>query len=132
MIQNQLRQLHARAVLTERTRAIVAWRNAALEDGWVLIPKFPGVPWKQACTLHREGFVTLCVTRNGPGDTLTIWGPDGLQVPTPNPYNWKEMMTGLNICLFCGNETEDPRKLGDGGRACPDCERNNGNRTQPG
>ncbi|MEF8793998.1 hypothetical protein [Thiohalorhabdus sp.] len=116
----QARILASRPLL-ERTLAIIQWRDAAIADGWLVVPKVPGQDWEQACVLHREDFQALCVTRNEGTDTLTIWAPDGMQVPTPNPYDWEKVKDGVSTCLFCGATGIAPHLVGEGGRACKEC-----------
>lgn len=118
----------SQAQLLPRTRAIMAWRDAAAVDGWLVVPKMPGEHWSKACVLNREDFEALCVTRNDQADTLTIWAPDGMQVPTPNPYDWEAVKAGVDKCMACGAKGISPQRLGDGGRVCPDCHAGVGSR----
>lgn len=100
------------------------WLEDALADGWVETDR----GWENYYILEREGWAahinTNSVALRGREritvGSVTVWGPDELQILVPVHYNWQWMQDALKICEECGHVGETVR-LGFAGRVCPEC-----------
>lgn len=126
----KIRNLVAWAELIEvrdHNRMVVrAWRDAAIADGWTLEAMFPGhEDVDRAFKLWRDGFHVSGINRPAgdllPQAQLNAWGPDGLCLLIPIPYDWERLKTGLRRCNNCGAEDVETQRYGFAGRCCADC-----------
>lgn len=117
----------------ERNRLLcVEWREAAEADGWVFHPTYGDhEPVEHAFRGEREGFVIQGIARPerdvgrnryGPEASIHIWGPDGLAIKPPLTYDMDAIRRGARICGYCGQESDDTRRVGFAGRVCPTCD----------
>lgn len=101
--------------------AVLAFRNAALADGWTE---------KDATGEHfqKEGFVAyILVRKGGPNDRYAftaivhLWGPDGLAIEPPEVYSWEKIRAGLTRCHYCGATGVPTERVSFAGRCCAAC-----------
>lgn len=107
-----------------------AWRLDALQDGWHQEPTYPSEPAEHAFRLTRDGFLVQGLARPGqeerepwtlPTASITIWGPDKLQVRAPLPYSFERIVAGVRHCHSCEAEDVDTKRLAFAGRVCLKC-----------
>ncbi len=106
---------------------VCEWRDAAVADGWQMAPTGSNTPAEHRATLTKDGYIVL-VDSYAAGtywvkqDTadISIWGPDGLAIKTPEPYSMKDIIAGTKVCAECGKVGETVR-VGFAGRVCPAC-----------
>lgn len=91
------------------------WRDAAVQDGWAITPTYAGETQTSACTLLREGYKCLILTRPSKrpvddsdrggllgGGEVHCWGPDRPQIPVPLVYpGWQYFLDALVTCPHC-------------------------------
>ena len=115
---------------SSRFAAAVAWREAAIADGWVAratYEKHEGID--RACTLEREGFVAMILTRQRekPNEKwafeakVSVWGPDRLAIRPPDVYSWETIVGDVERCGYCRKPSSDIQAVGFAGRCCPAC-----------
>ena len=83
-------------------------------DGWTAYVDLDSVALDVGQATHWKDMKRVKV------GTVTIWGPDGLQILPWSIYNWDKIVEGLRICEECGKMGETVR-LGFAGRVCPEC-----------
>lgn len=96
------------------------YANAALDDGWVpTLVADAGMDHRQV-TLERDGFKLHLV---GAFDCRRImaWGPDGLAVTPPDPYDWPKFALGTRVCDFCGQTDVETSRVAFANRSCSKC-----------
>lgn len=108
--------------------AAVAWRVAAIADGWAAEASYDGEPMESACRLTRDGFVAHVLARtNKPGGRwkftakVDAWGPDRMAVRSPMVYDWGKLLQGTQHCKYCGADGVDTQRVGFAGRCCAAC-----------
>jgi hypothetical protein len=102
---------------------------AAVADGWSIEPTYPGHETvEQACRLRRDGYLALCLMREkAVGATwhyetsVHLWGPDGLYIEPPYPYDFAAIEAGRRRCMGCGKANVETRRVGFAGRCCDAC-----------
>lgn len=117
---------------------VVRWRAAAVADGWSIAPTYPGTePADRAARLSRDGFTIQILTRDmlawfeaGKQSwkpkvryslSITIWGPDGLQIDPPHEYDGAAIIAGLRHCMNCGADDVETQRFSFAGRCCAAC-----------
>jgi hypothetical protein len=110
---------------------IVAFRDAAVKDGWSIKPTYKLEEVDEASTLQRDGFRMSILTRMAsPGDLyrrpsfdvcIGIWGPDGLAIRVPPVYNFESIKEGLRICNNCKKTNVKTERYSFAGRCCKKC-----------
>ena len=122
---------------------VVLWRTAAIQDHWIITPTYQQEIWQRACSLEREGYKAMILTRDdspkskfprppehfiSPGKWLyeaqiNIWGPDGLHIPAPDPYDWQTIKEGVCLCTnpACLKRVDQTYRVGFAGRYCLEC-----------
>ncbi len=113
----------------ERLAAAMAWRDAAIADGWVATPTYGEHEHQdRACTLDREGFKVLVVSRvYEPGErwkftaSVDAWGPDRLAIDLPDTYDWAAIQAALKLCNYCKKAGVETQRVGFAGRCCDEC-----------
>ncbi len=113
--------------------AVVAWREAAIADGWDHEPSYGGHESEdRACRLKRNGFVVLIISRKPLSLTMdtgrwlaeaqvNAWGPDGMAIRVPDVYDGACFSVAVETCGYCGASSVTTERVGFAGRACPDC-----------
>lgn len=113
----------------------VAWRDAALADGWTSKPTYgEHEAEERASTLTREGFLATIITRTPDPKGLqpwnshpkheggvNVWGPDKLAIGPGQFYFWKYLLEGLRKCAMCKSLDVDTERVGFAGRVCASC-----------
>lgn len=107
------------------TKAL-AWRGAAIADGWESRPIYQHEDELTAFRLTRGGFVILGLARPetehsvGSGE-LSGWGPDGLHIPVSETYDWSALMRAAETCGYCDAHPTKTKRVGFAGRCCDAC-----------
>lgn len=100
---------------------VIAWREAALADGWTHEPIYKNEAEETAMQLDKEGFHAQVYLRENPSDfCLAVWGPDRLAIEPPVVYNFEGIKRLVNVCEKCSKEGPTVR-LAFANRVCPDC-----------
>lgn len=108
---------------------VIAWRLAAIEDGWNIEPTYKHEPVERAATLRKDGWVASTISRP-PGsprpsskgtNSINVWGPDKLQIQPAIPYSWDALVAGLRTCHNCGAQDVDTTRYYFAGRICLEC-----------
>ncbi len=105
----------------------LAWRDAAVADGWSMRPTYQQESVERAWRLERDGFVVSGITRSpeAEGDMPTvsihIWGPDGLVIKAPGVYDFAALVAGTRTCAACGATDVDTQRFSFAGRCCAAC-----------
>ena len=114
---------------------VLKFREDAIKDGWAHEPIYGDQePEEQAMSLKFQGFSMLIYARPGePGTarkvdgypngyhySVSIWGPDGLSIETPEAYSMSELESLMHKCRYCGSIGETVR-INFAGRCCPSC-----------
>ena len=123
-------------------REVVAFRDAAIADGWVHRPTYESEPEERACRLSRGGFTMQILTRSRDNEVLdpsrgyhhsihgkwkyeaqvNIWGPDGLCISPGSPvYDMERIKAGLRRCDACGAKDVETQRYSFAGRCCAKC-----------
>lgn len=96
-------------------------------DGWTCEPTYPShEPESAACKLHREGFLAQVLMRENQGSwkactIIHLWGPDGLAIEPPFPYDWEKIKAGTRTCAACGKTDVETQRYSFAGRCCAGC-----------
>ncbi len=112
-------------------QAVRDWKNAAIQDGWTCQPLNSDSRWKERWVkLQRDGFVVQVMTRDPvEGDLMrqsteydiAAWGPDGLALDVPYPYDWAAMQRNLLLCSECKRFVEKTVRVAFANRTCEKC-----------
>lgn len=110
--------------------AAIAFRDAAIADGWTAEPYFPNESFDQASRLSRDGFICSILTRDKRETVGTkwkfqakvnIWAPDGLAIAVPMVYDSAVILSSQRRCQYCKAEDVDTQRVGFAGRCCANC-----------
>lgn len=108
--------------------AVIAWRDAAVADGWDHKPTYSSEAEERAATLNREGYVAHILTRSRSHTgkwlaeaKVSVWGPDGLAIRVPTVYDWSQIKSAVEKCHYCGAQPVKTKRVGFAGRACITC-----------
>ena len=110
-----------------RFDAAVAYKAAAIADGWDARPIYESESIDSATRLEKEGFIMMVYTRKDAGRggqmmvTIDIWGPDELAIRPPSTYEWEAIKAGLTTCNYCQKPNVPVQRVGFAGRSCVDC-----------
>lgn len=127
--------LRSRAYEIRNKALIVAWRAAALADGWTMGPRYAAhEPIEQAFELRRDGFHVVGLLRGdvsqypprpiapeGGYYSLVGWCPKGIALELPLTYDMAAVIAGERICAVCHAEDVDTFKVAFADRACAKC-----------
>lgn len=110
----------------EEYQAAVAFRTAAIADGWLCTATYENETTESAASLTREGFNMQLITRRNVGKwsfqaSVSIWGPDKLSILVPKVYNWNEIQAGLRRCNSCMKTDVETQRFSFAGRCCANC-----------
>lgn len=109
---------------------VIAWRDAAVADGWTITPTYGREDVSRASTLARDGYKAMLLTREPiPGDrwattqeyTLNLWCPRGIDIRPPAVYDWAKIVAGTRTCSVCGATDVDTQRVAFANRACAAC-----------
>lgn len=112
--------------------AVLQWRADAIASGWTWEQTYANEAPDRAMRLHGPGgWVAQTLARtvqrfNGYGATrptaeITVWGPDGLQVPVPLLFDMDALTKALTTCSHCQTEGVATTRVGFAGRYCDPC-----------
>jgi hypothetical protein len=107
----------------------VNFRNDAIRDGWSIEPTYAGESENRSCTMKRDGYTMMIITRDSGdetnayryGSSVAIWGADGLGIEPSFPYNFKTIVDGTKKCDFCHATVEKTFRVAFANRSCKDC-----------
>ncbi len=110
----------------------VAWRDAALADGWISTATYgESEADGRASTLTRDGFKASVITRlpkptsHHPNPKhegeVSVWGPDRLAVEPGQTYDWEHIKAGLRHCGRCNADDVETTRVAFADRACLPC-----------
>lgn len=105
---------------------VTEWRNAAVADGWEVRPLYDNEPIESAAKLTREEFVVHTISRPAVRHwreraDISGWGPDGLSIAIPLPYDMDRIRQALRRCNPCGAQDVDTHQYSFAGRCCAEC-----------
>lgn len=105
---------------------ICTFRDAAVNDGWSIKPTYGTESVDRASSLKKDGFVMMIITRETPHKwkyeaNISIWGPDGLGIPSPYSYDFDKISKSLTTCPVCKAENVETQRFSFAGRCCADC-----------
>lgn len=98
---------------------VIAWREAAVKDEWLIAPLWTNVSTDTAARLTKEGFVCQIYSTNN--FSVAVWGADGLAVDVPDVYSWDIIKDNLTRCTNCHQIVSSVRRLAFAGRVCEPC-----------
>lgn len=118
------RFVEARKVLIA---AALAWRDAAVADGWACAPTYAHEHIDSAFTLTKGGWHAHGIAR--PADfketagsgSISVWAPDGMHVQAPRLYDMAALQAGLRYCENCDTHDVDTQRYSFAGRCCSKC-----------
>lgn len=109
----------------ESVRAFVA---AAVADGWSIEPTYGSEPVTSAARLQKAGYMgqALMRVKDKPSKwkyeaQISLWGPDGLAIKPPCPYDWNAITAGTTRCSACGADGVKTVRYSFAGRCCESC-----------
>lgn len=110
----------------ESLTVALAWKQAAIKDGWEVTPTYRFESVETAATLNKDGFKASVVTRPSDGRTnpygnVSVWGPDGLAIRPDKEYNWTQIHSGVTTCQYCKATNVATERVGFAGRCCAVC-----------
>ena len=107
--------------------AAVAFREAAISDGWIAAALYDNEPMESYAHLTKDGYAMHVNARVGNSGCykyqaqVSIWGSDGLAIKAPKIYDHDAIFKeGMNRCVNCGAIGETFR-YGFAGRCCRIC-----------
>ena len=102
------------------------YREEMIADGWIANAQYPHEPIEHAAKLTKECFICHLIARpehdrSLPCASATFWGPDGVSIEAPYPYNWQFIFDGLRRCPECNATDVDTVRVAFANRACNNC-----------
>lgn len=104
------------------------WRADAIAAGWAHEPTYgDGESEDRAMRLlGPDGWTAQTLAREEPAPKsscaqISLWGPDGLHVPTPPVFNMDELWRLTRVCQRCKAQDVDTQRVGFAGRVCGSC-----------
>lgn len=97
-------------------RSVVAWRDAAMTDGWKLESVYSDEPAISYGRITKDGYKgNVCARVTSEMKTrikhhtnkwafnseIHLWGPDGLAITAPFPYSWSAILSNATKCDEC-------------------------------
>lgn len=109
-----------------RLERVREFRDAARDDGWASEPTYENEAEDSHATMSRDGFTLHAMCREGRGAwkycaQISIWGPDGVAVETPETYSMDAVIAGLRRCEFCNAKDVETHRVAFANRSCGDC-----------
>lgn len=106
--------------------AALAWREAAIADGWTSRPTYDHENELTAFTLERDGFKVQGLARPSQPESMghgeiSCWGSDGLHIPVGEVYDWDAIQRAVETCGYCGTHPVKTERVGFAGRCCAAC-----------
>ena len=111
----------------QRYQATIAFRDAAVRDGWSIRPTYQSLPVENAATLEKDGYLMQVLTLDQPEGkwkyraSIHLWGPDGLQIKPSEVYDWSQITAGTRTCSACDATDVETKRFSFAGRACKPC-----------
>jgi hypothetical protein len=104
---------------------VKSWVKAALADGWEKSPIYKGESIDTAMNLEKDGFMAMAYMRSEQNCSVSVWGPDKLQVSVPEIYSFDKLQQNTHKCDYCEREFMETQRLGFAGRVCAKCHAEN-------
>lgn len=116
--------------------AAVAWRTAALADGWTMESVYKTEPMESYARIRKEGYsghVCARVTEEMKAryshyvskwkynSEISLWGPDNLAIEAPAVYSWDAITQGTKTCSECGKTNVETTRVAFANRVCLSC-----------
>ncbi len=116
----------------EHLQQIQKFRDDAVKDGWSIKPMYDHESVESASSLSKDGFCMQILTRTDDLNkypnvktlyeiSISIWGPDSLQIEPPQEYDMQKIVEGMRFCKHCGKTDVDTFRYSFAGRCCKDC-----------
>lgn len=107
----------------------VAYREAAIADGWDCEASYEIESVKRAARLTRDGWVIQILSRDNRDRTrkfnydasVAVWAPDRLAVRARHPYSFEQLEAATRECLYCDAKDVDTVLISFAGRCCAEC-----------
>lgn len=96
------------------------WREAAMRDGWDAHPLYKNESIEQATKLTNGDWVAHVIDRET-YQSVSVWGPDRLQICVPANYNMLSLERRLRHCTVCDATNVDTQRYSFAGRCCAEC-----------
>lgn len=98
-----------------RVETILAYKEAAIADGWAIDATDTNRLTKSNCSMYvvafDDGEFEIAVAN--------IWGADGLAIArTSDVYSWEDIVAGHYTCGVCNKTGVKTYKIGVAGRVC--------------
>lgn len=108
---------------------IVKWKADAIADGWELTPTYQHESVDRACSLRRDGYHAMLLTRDpidghwdtNPEYTIHCWCPKGIALQVPAIYSFAALVANQHVCGECGQVRSQTRRVGFANRVCDEC-----------
>ncbi len=109
---------------------VLAFKAAAIADGWQCQATYNTESIDRAATLNREGFHLKIIARDNTAKLgskhayhldLSMWGPDGLAILPPETYDWQKIQAAVRSCNYCRAQDVDTFRVSFAGRCCAQC-----------
>lgn len=113
----------------DHLESVKQFRDAAVADGWDLKPTYKNEDIDRASSLTKDGFKMSIISRDNTEKNykykfeaeISIWGPDGISIPTPELYDFELIRNGLTSCPVCGAKDVKTVRVAFANRACEVC-----------
>ena len=109
--------------IQEARDRVTTWVKAAVEDGWVIKPTYPGhEPMETSASLEKGEWRAHAINRKE-HISLHVWRGNGLVAiqNVPEVYSMKELEEQGKTCHFCGKTPDRLHHVGFTSMACSDC-----------
>lgn len=105
---------------------VLAFRDAAMADGWSSEPTYAHEDEMRAFRLRRDGFLLQCLARPEDKDSVGVgtingWGPDGMAIDVGETYDWDAIKRSAETCQYCKAFPVKTERVAFAGRACQTC-----------
>lgn len=100
---------------------VIAYRRAMIKDGWKFSRNYKNESVLLASKSERDGFKVQIYSRTDRDCGVYFWGPDGLAIEPPVPYNYLSLVMGMRICGYCKRENVETERVNFAGRCCIQC-----------
>lgn len=109
-----------------QVEAANAYREEMIADGWHCFPTYPHEALTRHATLTKEGFHCHLTARPEDDRSLPVagasfWGPDGISLEAPFPYDWDKLVAGVRTCPECQATDVDTVRVAFANRSCKSC-----------
>lgn len=109
--------------------AALAFRQSAIDDGWIARPTYDFESIDRHSTLVKDGFRMHVMSRDNTDKperhkyqaSINIWGPDTLCIKPPKVYDWNFIKEGKLRCNNCNKIVDRIYHYSFAGRCCKEC-----------